>query len=443
MDRTGAVTRGIPGRERGSGVPTAQFILPSRAAVLAALVSGLESPSGPVLLTGDTGVGKSWLGRRLRDQMVAPWNWATVDVSPTLSPPGLYRLLLRSLGLAPCDMSDVAAAQVALEDALNEASADGFRWGLIVDEAQNGSEAVLEEIRVLGNALGEPEGFAGILLIGQTSLAARLARRPLSTLGARIATRAHLRPLELEELRLFLGHLVPLRERDVSTIEGVHRAVGGNPRQAFRLFASLDRPNATADREGRALTKTPVVRPDEPPTTTVQPTAAPRTDLSRAVPVRPPLQVSDDVVEVGWDEPLDAQNDVDPDDDTGPSRSSDPETADSAPSEIRFTQSLPAEDATPGEEVIDDRYAALQAWRELEQFQGSRRRGSALEDSPEPGSNALSQRDEADEAVEGESGAEDSPATSAGYPGVRVEEQHGFAPYSQLFSRVRQRRDSP
>jgi hypothetical protein len=395
------------------------------------------------LLTGDTGVGKSWLTRRLRDQLVAPWNWATLDLSPTLGPPGLYRLLLRSLGLAPCDSSDVAAAQVALEDGLNEASADGFRWGLIVDESQNGSEAVLEEIRVLGNALGEPEGFAGILLIGQTSLAARLARRPLSALGARIGTRAHLRPLELEELRLFLGHLVPLRERDVSTIEGVHRAAGGNPRQAFRLFAALDRPTAVADRVGRALTKTPVIRPDEPTTTTVQPTAAPRTDLSRAVPVRPPLQVSDDVVEVGWDEPLDAQNDVDPDDDTGPSRSSDPETAGSGPSEMRFTQSLPAEDPTPGEEVIDDRYAALQAWRELEQFQGSRRGGNALEESPEPGSNALTRRDEGDETVEGESSTEESPPTSAGFAGVRVEDQHGFAPYSQLFSRVRQRRDSP
>jgi hypothetical protein len=442
MDRTGAVTRGIPGRERGGGVPSAQFIPPSRAAVLAALVSGLESPAGPVLLTGDTGVGKSWLSRRLRDQMAAPWKWATVDLTPTLGPSGLYRLLLRSLGLSPCDMSDVAAAQVALKDALNEASADGFRWGLNVDEAQNGSEAVLEEIRVLGNALGEPEGFAGILLVGQTSLAGRLARRPLSGLGARIGMRAHLRPLELEELRLLLGHLVPLRERDVSTIEGVHSAVGGNPRQAFRLFAALNRPTPVAERVGKALTKTPAIQPDEPSTTTVQPTAAPRAELSRAVAVRPPLLVSDDVVEVGWDEPPDAQNDVETDDDTGPSSSSDPETAGSEPSEMRFTQSLPAEDPTPGEEVIDDRYAALQAWRELEQFQGSRRGRNGLGESPEPGSNALSRKDEGDDTVEGESSTEDFPASSAGYPGVRVEDQHGFAPYSQLFSRVRQRRDS-
>jgi hypothetical protein len=152
--------------------------------------------------------------------------------------------------------------------------------------------------------------------------------------------------------------------------------------------------------------------------------------------------VSDDVVEVGWDEPPDAQNDVEPDDDTGPSSSSDPETAGPEPSEMRFTQSLPAEDPTPGEEVIDDPYAALQAWRELEQFQGSRRGGNAVDERPEPGSKSLSQRDEGDETVEGESSTEDSPATSAGYAGVRVEDQHGFAPYSQLFSRVRQRRDS-
>ena len=442
MDRTGAVFRGKPGRDGGD--PSLQLLLPSRAAVLASLMSALEPSSGPVLLTGETGVGKTWLSRRLRAQMPQPWRWAAVDLTPSLGPAGLYRFVLRGLGLTLNDIGELAGARVAVADALAEASADGQRWGLIIDEAQNGSEAVLEEVRVLGNGLGDSESFAGILLVGQTGLVARLARRPLSALGARVASRAHLRALEIEELRLFLAHFGSLRESEVAAIEMIHRVGGGNPRQACRLVGeSLARPNFSPVRVARTRNKPPDHRSDDQAHS--HSPDIPRPDLSRAIPSRPPLRFEEGVVEVGWDGSPDFEESVAPGNRVSAEIFTSSALDDDLPQGPRSSYSSQEDEkrASLSEEMIHDRYAALQAWNELEENLVRGRPRSNAESPIAPPSSVQKKGDEFGDLEQEDHLESGLRLPLVGKTDVRVENQHGFAPYSQLFSRLRQTREAP
>ena len=114
------------------------------------------------------------------------------------------------------------------------------------------------------------------------------------------------------------------------------------------------------------------------------------------------------MIEVGWD----AGDDVDP-----PSEEAEGNPIENlAPAVNRLDPSI--------EEPIDDRYAALQARAERERYAG---RASIDEATPDR---------HHDRTDDGES--EDSPSS----PSVWAEGEHGFKPYSQLFSRVRQTRDS-
>lgn len=409
------------------------FLLPSRGKALVALKNALQSQDGPVLLTGEAGVGKTWLCRRLRAAMPSGWRWLSVDLSPAVGAPELYRLILHGLGLAAC--ADPAEARTTLEDVLANGSADGERWGLIVEEGHNASPRVLEELRILGNRMGEPGAFSGLLIVGQNALARRLATRALAPLDARLVARVHLRPIAVEELREFLTRLHPDRSWTVDDVEDLHRAVEGNPRRTLLLVGlELKKTAGMAELPFRASPIPHAPAYEQRAITTAEERPA-DWDVPPLMPVKPPLHVDEEMIEVGWE----PSSDPGTDSESGPqvedhqtTRSSDEPANGQGPLRAKAGDRSKAT-----EERIDDRYAAIQAWSEWALNQG--REPVSAVPPPEPGGTDEGPADELD--ANDDERPRQAPV-SPEHPSVWAEGEHAFAPYSQLFARLRQARDS-
>jgi type II secretory pathway predicted ATPase ExeA len=375
--------------ERGGPPLSDAFVLASRSAAIGKLRSAIDSQAGPVLLSGEPGVGKTWVWRRLQAEMRPSLRWIGVDLSPANAPQDLYRLIGYALDLT--GPSGPEPSRPELADFLAEVADDGTRWVLVVDEAHSVADAVLEELRILANQLGRADGFAGLILVGQTPLARRLATRPLSALATRIVARVALRPIDPDEARMLLDRAKPELELTDDALDRLHRDARGNPKRLLDLARAFARPTAR--------TAEPV-----PPTYPVRAAAEPRAERERELPVlgtpKPPIRVEDGLIEVGWE----------------------PETP--AAEASVATMAPPPEPAS--EEAVEDHYAALQAWTEWAKSQGRSPDLSAPQPAADAAVIAMSEIDQ----------------PSAEHGDVWAEGQQAFAPYSQLFSRLRQRKDS-
>jgi general secretion pathway protein A len=394
--------------------PREAFPLPSRRPALTLLRSALAS--GPVLVTGDAGVGKTWLWRKLETEAAATHGWVGVDLTPANDSADLYRLIGHALGLNLA--ASTAAARLALADFLSDRQADGHRLTLVIEEAHNLAVDVWEDVRVLINRLDRPGGFAGLVLVGQTPLLRRLGTRPLAALEARLAARVHLGPIDADEARELLVRLRPDRVWSPDEIEIRHRDAAGNPR---RLLRELGPPERLAPRPVAVERALPGLGVELAPVHVpiVDPVPAPVVDRPRPIaanpllgPPRPPLRVEENLIEVGW-EP------------------EEPAELDEAPHKLNNVAGAPA-----GEEAIQDHYAALQAWREWSENQ-AKQATSAVPVQPD----AVSEQD----SVEGDEADDDGADEGilADRPNLWADGQQGFAPFGQLFSRMAQQQREP
>jgi len=173
---------------------------------LAHLVYGVESPGGFVLLTGEVGTGKTTVCRGLLERMPED-----CDVAFIFNP----KLGVEELLSAICDELRIAHSPLArglkhLIDSLNAhllaAHANGRRTVLIIDEAQNLTNEVLELVRLLTNLETHRRKLLQIILLGQPELRERLARPELRQLAQRIVARYHLDPLSRAEVAAYVAH---------------------------------------------------------------------------------------------------------------------------------------------------------------------------------------------------------------------------------------------
>ena len=153
------------------------------------------------------------------------------------------------------------------------------------------------------------------------------------------------------------------------------------------------------------------------------PTISKSWDVPSVIPQKPPLEVAEEMIEVGWD--ATSELSLIPE---GESENASDENGDSS-----VSRSLANSAGQVSEEVIDDHYAALQAWTEWAQSQGrepvaSRGRLEKIEIA------------EHDPEITDPLPDEESPwiPPQTGTSGNRVESEHSFAPFSQLFSRLRE-----
>jgi general secretion pathway protein A len=165
---------------------------------LATLVYAVNSGKGFVMLTGEVGTGKTTLLHALLGQLDSTTNSAFI-FNPRLDPLGFFRMLFEELGVGPaCDSK--AEYLLALNRYLIEKLAANERVLLIVDEAQNLSAELLEEIRLLSNLETPTSKLIQIMLVGQPELQELVDKPELRQLRQRIALRHQLRPFNQTEI---------------------------------------------------------------------------------------------------------------------------------------------------------------------------------------------------------------------------------------------------
>jgi general secretion pathway protein A len=220
--------------------PDPAFLYPSRqhAMAMTMLEYGLESQASFSVLTGEIGSGKTTLVRRLLRQL---GNQVAVGlISNTHSDFGsINGWALSALGIAPADESDIAKYE-ALVDCCIQEYARGRRTLLILDEAQNLSINVLEELRLLSNVNSEKDLVLQILLVGQPELRTKLSRPELKQFAQRVSVDFHLEPLSRQETHGYIRHRLKVagREKELflpDAIEFLFARTQGVPRLLNQL----------------------------------------------------------------------------------------------------------------------------------------------------------------------------------------------------------------
>ncbi|HEX9801870.1 MAG TPA: AAA family ATPase [Gammaproteobacteria bacterium] len=173
---------------------------------LAHLLFGTEEGGGFVQLTGEVGTGKTTICRAFLEQL--PEN---VDVALLLNPPESGRELLLAIATElRLPVANREAQVRELVDRLNvrllEAHAAGRRTVVIIDEAQNIRNEVLEQVRLLTNLETPTHKLLQVFLIGQPELRQKLESPGLRQVAQRITARYHLEPLSLLETRGYIRH---------------------------------------------------------------------------------------------------------------------------------------------------------------------------------------------------------------------------------------------
>ncbi len=170
---------------------------------LATLVYGVQSGKGFVLLTGEVGTGKTTLLHALLAQLDSTTASAFI-FNPKLSPMDFFEMLFQEYGI---DRKCRGKAEylMALNEFLIERLANDEQTLLIIDEAQNLSPEMLEEIRLLSNLETPTSKLIQIILVGQPELNELLSRDELRQLRQRIGLRHHLRPFNEREMRDYVG----------------------------------------------------------------------------------------------------------------------------------------------------------------------------------------------------------------------------------------------
>lgn len=264
--------------------PAARFVLPSRQTAASLLASALESSEGPILLTGEPGIGKTWLRTQVAAGVVRPGRWVTVEAAGEQGPEALVRAIARAIGLDLAEAREPGAARTLLADFLAEQAADTRTWGVVVEEAHRLSAEALEDVRrLVGGPHAAGGSFRACLVVGQTALRQRLTGAACRAFAARISGRVHLLPIDADEARELLVRYRPERTWAPAAVERLHRDAAGNPARLLKLAATDSSPSPSP----RTVSTSRV------PTISVDP----RPLLGQT---RPPLSVDEDSIEVGW-----------------------------------------------------------------------------------------------------------------------------------------------
>jgi general secretion pathway protein A len=202
---------------------------------LAHLVYGVTESGGFIQLTGEVGTGKTTLVRTLLGQMPAEIDVALI-LNPQLTAAEFLVAICEELGVP---LPDDRNSSKSLVDALNlhllNAHARGRRTILLVDEAQNLSAGVLEQLRLLTNLETAKQKLLQIILIAQPELRELLSQTNLRQLAQRVTGRYHLEPLSREEAARYIDHRLKVAGGlteifDAGAKREVYRLSGGIPR---------------------------------------------------------------------------------------------------------------------------------------------------------------------------------------------------------------------
>jgi len=195
---------------------------------------GIVTQAGFIVITGEVGAGKTTIIRRYlksagRDVSVG------VITNPSPSLGNLLRWVTNAFDINTKGTDDNAALYTYFTDYLVAQYADGKRTILIIDEAQNLTPAMLEELRMLSNVNNEKDQLLQIILVGQPELLAMLKRSDLRQFVQRIAVHCHLEALTAADTVAYIRHRLSVvggapELFDDQACASIHHYTGGVPR---------------------------------------------------------------------------------------------------------------------------------------------------------------------------------------------------------------------
>jgi general secretion pathway protein A len=168
----------------------------------AALSYGIESRKGFIVITGEAGTGKTTLLRRFMRSVESTVHTAFI-FNPHIDLNELLRLVLNDLGIEYAT-EDKLTLMARLNNYLIEQLRKDHLVSLLIDEAQNLSDEMLEELRLLSNLETDREKLIQIVLMGQPELERNLERPELRQLKQRVAVRCRLVPLVEHEVASYI-----------------------------------------------------------------------------------------------------------------------------------------------------------------------------------------------------------------------------------------------
>jgi general secretion pathway protein A len=169
---------------------------------MATLCYGIDGRKGFILITGEPGTGKTRLVKDFMQRAEVKIRSVSIT-TPKLNVTELLREVLNELGIAP-STQDRATLTLQLKDYLVEQFKKHRVVALLVDEAQQLSNELLEDLRLLSNLETNEDKLIQIVLVGQPELEERLDQPELRQLRQRIALRCRLVPLKDQEVYFYI-----------------------------------------------------------------------------------------------------------------------------------------------------------------------------------------------------------------------------------------------
>lgn len=185
---------------------------------LANLIYAVEQRRGFVLLSGEIGSGKTLVIHLLLQRLEDHAQVALIR-NTHLNSTQLIRLICDEFGVQLGPHTDKAAMLLALNQFLVQQLAEDRLVVIIIDEAQNLSDKVLEELRMLSNLETATEKLIQIVMVGQPELRDKVSQPHLEQLRQRISLTYHLEPLTAEEVGKYIAHRLQVAGKG-----GLHQA---------------------------------------------------------------------------------------------------------------------------------------------------------------------------------------------------------------------------
>jgi general secretion pathway protein A len=201
------------------------------------LLNGLRRREGVLLLTGETGTGKTTLCRAVLESLGAR-TFSAMILNPYMSGAEVFRIVLRDFGLvSPDDLrrgalakADVPQLLDSIETFLRSLAAIDSHAVIVLDEAQSLSPQVLDQIRLLTALEKDNRRLVQVVLCGQPALLDTLKTGPMLALSERITRRVTLAPLGPTEVHAYIQHRLAIAG-------GLHSVTFGQ--DASRVVAEL------------------------------------------------------------------------------------------------------------------------------------------------------------------------------------------------------------
>ena len=191
--------------------PAYFFLSKSHEEALAHLNYAISQGDGFVQITGEVGTGKTTLCRAFLERLDSNTKAAYI-FNPKLSPKQLLMTILDEFGIrsgreTTKDLID------SLNSFLMRNKKQGNKVILVVDEAQNLSNNVLEQLRLLSNLETNQDKLIQIILVGQPELGTMLESHDLRQIGQRITLNYHLAPLKFNETKEYIQYRINIAAR--------------------------------------------------------------------------------------------------------------------------------------------------------------------------------------------------------------------------------------